>query len=340
MMEQFVEKGGNLIWFSAPPLIDGEGKNCSKQWQSLFGVQYAYNEYMGEMATAKKILFENSFANIAEQLILTDFLVDRIYPVTKDAAEVETLAKVENMIVGTKYKKGKGCAYYCGFRPRDDQSASLGYETRTLFEILHATNAYPSSGKFAVNDNPAYVSRTTDWLATKFPNGTTAIVKHYRTHRENWGGGFARNAESDAKALSVNPLPSDKLDIKSLKINGHEITYTGKMNMAFRTDENGNLIAFHGRECKGITIDGKQYNFSAIPVDITYSPVDNTMKTYQLQVSGKTKISLPLSKTAKNVSLKHRNKTIAHTISKGKMMFEITDELSGKWLDLKLEIQN
>lgn len=89
--------------------------------------------------------------------------------------------------MGTIRKTQKGSASYFGFRPRDDQSASLGYETRTLFEILHAVGAYPSSGKFGgVNDNPSVVSRTSDYFVTAFPNTTTVIVKHYRTHRESW----------------------------------------------------------------------------------------------------------------------------------------------------------
>src|SRR5690606_26704009 len=184
--------------------------------------------------------------------------------------------------------------YYLGFRPRDDQSASLGYETRTLFEILNAADAYPSSGKFAENDNPTYVSRTTDFFATKFPNGTTAIVKHYRTHRENWEGGFSRDAEADAKALAVNPLPSDELAIRDLKINGHDITYHGKMNMAFRTDDGGRLIAFDGRECTGIVLDGTSYQFSETPLDITYAPTAADLKAYRLRITGQGKIVLPM----------------------------------------------
>ena len=77
-----------------------------------------------------------------------------------------------------KYPDG-GIACYCGFRPRDDQSASLGYETRTLFEILNACNAYPSTGKFVVNDNPSYLSRTGEYFVSSFPNSTTMVV-HYR----------------------------------------------------------------------------------------------------------------------------------------------------------------
>ena len=55
-----------------------------------------------------------------------------------------------------------GSATFLGFRPRDDQSASLGAEVRTWFEILLALGAYPGSGASrARNDNPSVVSRTT-----------------------------------------------------------------------------------------------------------------------------------------------------------------------------------
>ena len=52
-----------------------------------------------------------------------------------------------NLLVGA----GKGNAFCFGFRPRDDQSASLGYETRTLFEILDRIGAYAPSGNLPVS---------------------------------------------------------------------------------------------------------------------------------------------------------------------------------------------
>ncbi|MDR1368760.1 MAG: hypothetical protein LBJ72_01350, partial [Dysgonamonadaceae bacterium] len=246
----------------------------------------------------------------------------------------EIVAKVEDMIVGTKLKKGKGSAYYCGFRPRDDQSSSLGYESRTLFEILNIINAYPSSGRYAVNDNPAYVSRTTDFFATKFPNGTTAIVKHYRTHRENWQGGFSRNEEADAQSLAANPMPSDRLDIRDLKINGHNISYDGKMNVAFRTDNAGKLIAFNGDECTGITIDGINYKFSDNPVKIAYVPQDKNLKTYTLQLLGEGKVTLPLPAAVTSAIVKYGKTTIASTLKDGNLILNIDNKLSGKWLDI------
>ncbi|HWK56491.1 MAG TPA: hypothetical protein VNQ80_04090 [Parapedobacter sp.] len=334
MMGQFVENGGKLIWCSMPPLIDSKGINCTEKWQSLFGVHYETDEYFGEIASGKKVEFEHSFSTVPSQLILTDFLVDRIYPVTPSSPAIEVVAKVEDGVVGTKLKKGKGTAYYLGFRPRDDQSASLGYEARTLFEILDAANAYPSTGKFAENDNPTYVSRTTDFFATKFPNGTTAIVKHYRTHRENWEGGFSRDEEADAKALAVNPLPSDELAIHDLKINGHRITYSGKMNMAFRTDDSGRLVAFDGRECTGITVNGTSYKFSDNAMNITYAPVDGDLKTYRFRVSGPGEIILPMPMGSAKATVKHGKSNVKHTVGNGDLTLNIDGELSGKWLDV------
>ena len=333
-MEQMVMNGGNVIWFSAPPLLDSKGENCSERWQQLFGVNYKFDEYMGETAPGKKVTFLNTLRNLPEQVILTDFLVDHIYPVTCNSSDVEIISKVEDKIAGTRFKKGKGSAIFCGFRPRDDQSASLGYESRTLFEILNAIGAYPSSGLFSTNDNPTYVSRTSDFFATRFPNGTTAIVKHYRTHRENWEGGFSRNEEADAKALAVNPLPSDLLDIQNLKVNGHEITYKGKMNLSFRTDSKKRLSAFIGNQCTGITIDGVQYQFVRNPINIAYVPTDSGLATYSLRIDGEEVVSLPVPGNYTKAILRDGDKNIDCKVKERNIVFTIDPTLSGKWLTL------
>jgi hypothetical protein len=336
MLTRFAENGGKVIWCSMPPLIDNEGNDCTKKWQALFGIRYNHDVFNGEIASGKKIDFINSFAKVPQQTILTDFLVDRIYPVHLLSNDVEVVAREENKIVGTKLKVGRGMAYYCGFRPRDDQSASLGYETRTLFEILNATDSYPSSGKFEVNDNPSYVSRTTDFLATRFPNGTTAIVKHYRTHRENWDGGFSRNEEADEKALAVNPVPSDKLDIKDLKVSGHQLTYNGKMNMAFRLNSEGRLIAFYGQQCTRVFIDGKRYTFSDFPIDIVFSPVKDNKKIYRVCIHGESQVTLPLPLNTKKVVVKQGGTTINSILRKNDLLLKIDKNFSGKWLDIML----
>ena len=55
-MRQFVENGGKVVWFSAPPLVDATGERCDRLWQELFGVEYPHDVYMGEIAAGKKYL--------------------------------------------------------------------------------------------------------------------------------------------------------------------------------------------------------------------------------------------------------------------------------------------
>ena len=130
-----------------------------------------------------------------------------MYPVEPDAG-AEVVARVGQKVVGIhRPTAGNGSATFLGFRPRDDQSASLGAEARTWFEILLALGAYPGSGaEPAGNDNPSVVSRTTPYVACRFPNGTTSLAAHYRTHEESWPGGFHRDAKQDRGDPRAEPF--------------------------------------------------------------------------------------------------------------------------------------
>ena len=148
---------------------------------------------------------------------------------------------------------GKGSATFLGFRPRDDQSASLGAEVRTWFEILLALGAYPGSQPESVsNDNPSVVSRTTPYVACRFPNGATSVAAHYRTHEESWPGGFHRDAKQDQEILARNPLPPATLALRDFQVNGHRVNFEGELAMAFRLDGAGSLIAFAGYNCQKV----------------------------------------------------------------------------------------
>lgn len=333
MMGRLAKAGGKVVWFSAPPLIDKAGGNCAAAWSELFGAKYEHDVYMGEMAPGRVVSFCNDFAAIPQQTVLTDFLVDRIYPVEADGAQV--VAKCGNQVLGTLKKlPGGGALCYVGMRPRDDQSQSLGYETRTLFEVLNAVGAYPATGKFAgVNDNPSYVSRTTDYFATSFPNGATAVVKHYRTHPESWPGGFSRNREEDVKALEANPLPCDRMELRGLKVNGHEVTYDGKISMAFRTGADGKLVSFFGRECDGVTIDGVRYSFGEQPVSrIVFAPSLADEKVTEVLVEGQGRVTLPLAGGKKKPVVKLGKKTIKTEVADGQLVLNVDPSISGRWL--------
>jgi hypothetical protein len=130
-LDQFASNGGKLIWSGPPPRVDFAGQPVLARWQKLFGVKTVQFGIEGQIADGWQVQFSGTFSKVPAQTILTDFLVDRIYPVEPDAG-AETIARVGTNIVGTYRATGKrGSATFLGFRPRDDQSASLGAEVRT-----------------------------------------------------------------------------------------------------------------------------------------------------------------------------------------------------------------
>ena len=337
IMGKLAKKGGRSIWFGPPPLINGAGEKCLSKWESIFNVKYSPTIYQGQIAAGKKIKFKNQLREIPEQCILTDFIIDRIYPVESNSGTSELAFCDNNLLVGTNFNN----AYYFGFRPRDDQSASLGYETRTLFEILDKIGAYSSTGSFIdVNDNTEHISRTTDYLATRFPNNTTVLVRHYRSHRENWPGGFSRNTEEDKRFLAQNPLPTDSINITEFKVNGHNITYKGSLSMAFRMDDNNELIAFDGENCNQVDIDGREYIFANKPLGkIAFAPSDeDNSNEIKLFVRGKTMVSIPLPSefhVGKIYLLGPDGKSIKFEKVENMIRFNVIDNLNSKWLTIK-----
>ncbi len=269
MMKELAETGGKVIWSGPPPIIDRDGNAVLERWQELFGVSYKLMAGgWGLAVPGHKVKFEGVLESVTSQNILTDFLVDHIYPVTPQN-DSEIVARCGKYTVGT-YRKitNGGTILYLGYRPRDDQSASLGYETRNWFEVLHAIASYHGDG------NTEVISRTTDYAACRFPNGTIAIAPHLTGLEESWSGGFARNQEEDDAITKQLNLPPREINLKSFKVNGHVVDYEGIGAVAFRLNEKGDLIAFAGQGCLSITIDGRTSNFAENPVgQIGWAPV-------------------------------------------------------------------
>jgi len=338
MMKEFNDNGGKLFWFGPPPIINGNGNDCLNKWENLFNVKYDPNLNFGSLAVAKKINFKNKLNKIPDQTILTDFIIDNIHPVNL-LNETKELAICDNEVIGTGFKD----AFYFGFRPRDDQSASLGYETRTLFEILNQLGAYPSTGKFPqTNDNTEYVSRNSDYLTTRFPNGAVTITKHYRKHRESWSGGFSRDEESDKIYLKKNPLPSNQINIKNFKVNGNQVDYVGDLTMAFRLDQKDQLIAFKGINCKNLKINNFEYKFSKANLEmIVFCPLNDKSKNKILiNVKGKGIVNIPLSKNIlkKQIQIFNNNgKEIYFKKNKTSIRLNFEQKIYGKDLYLTYE---
>jgi hypothetical protein len=271
----FVHNGGTIIWSSVPPL-DQEGQT----WLSTtFGITLSrQDDPLGTPFPARQITFEGVLDAVAPMTILTDLVVDRVFAVdpldgTQVVARLRPGGAVATYVVGTRKQfPGGGQALYLGFRPRDDQAASLGYDVRTWFEILHALDAYPASGVFEQNDNPAVLARTTDYVAGRFSNGTIAVAPHYKDHEESWPGGFFRDEASDRAALQANPVPDDTIMLENCLIAGQRVSFSGKHAVAWRLQA-AQLVGFAGVQCSAIELNGKTFRWSDHPVTIAWHPL-------------------------------------------------------------------
>lgn len=354
ILREMLAQGGRVIWSGPPPVLSREGKSVLTTWCDMFGVDYAPGPEEGFMAPGRIIQFTGSLASVSPQMVLTDFLVDHIYPVTP-RKKTEIVATTPTGVVGTvRTAPNGGRAVFLGFRPRDDQSKSLGYEVATWFEILNAFGAYSPSGKFpGINDNTEYLSRTTPYLFCRFPNGAVSVAPHFRDVAEDWEGGFARNRERDAEAMKRITLPSDEIHLKDQRVNGHRVTFDGTWAMAFRLGRRSSpsgaeepyLEAFAGSGCTNITVDGVEYVFAEQPVgQVAWAPVQPERRVaggavLQIMLYGSGKLRIPISTTARTVKLYaegpkpgSKGAEVPAQLQNGTLVFEVTPQFSGRWL--------
>jgi hypothetical protein len=346
MLGQFAGNGGRVIWSGPPPVLTAEGENALTSWQDLCGVEYVSDQNEGLLAPGKQVTFEDVLAKVSPQIMLTDFLVDRIYPV-KPREGVSAVARVKEHVVGThRALSNGGSVTFLGYRPRDDQSKSLGYEARNWFEVLDSLGVYPPTGRFAnINDNTEHLSRTTPYLACRFPNGAVAIAPHFRETEENWGGGFARTPESDKAYLEKFPPPPETLQLQDFKVNGHSVTYTGEQAMAFRVNAQGDLIAFAGSGATRITIDGRETMFADAPFgQVAWAPVPEDRRVdggavLQLMAYGAGVLRIPAATLPENLELVaegptpgSRGSAIPSKRENGALVLNVSPDVSGRWI--------
>ena len=300
MMQQLVDQGGRVVWSGPPPVLTEDGGDALGPWLALFGVSYQPSQNEGQPAPGRQVVFSGLLKNVPTQIILTHELVDHIYPVTA-VGTTTPVAHVQGRTIGTvRTLPQGGSAAFLGFRPRDNQSCSLGYDVRTWFDVLNTLGAYPPSGKFpGINDNTEFLSRTGEYLVCRFPNGTVTIARHLRLLEEDWPGGFGRDPAQDAAYEAAHPMPTDKIELREFKVNGHSVTYDGTGAVAFRVDAQGNLLAFAGQNCRQIAIDGRTTVFSEKPMPlIAFSPLGESRRVpggavYEAQLRGDSVVRLP-----------------------------------------------
>jgi len=300
LLEDFVGGGGRLVWSGPPPRLDLAGTAVLERWLRLMGIASLRFQQQGLLAPGEEVRFEGPLEVVPSQSLLTHFLVDHLYPV-EPGTGAKVVARAGDHVVGVQGPRETGSVIYLGFRPRDDQAASLGYETRTWFEILKALGAYPKSRPdLPLHDHPSVISREGPCLACRFPNGTITLAVHYRRHRESWPGGFHREAERDEEALRLNPLPSDRVELSDLCVNGYRVSYRGRLVVAFRVSSRDRLVAFGGYDCAAITVNGIEHRFADRPMaHVAWAPVAESRRVpggavVEVWVSGEGEVAVPV----------------------------------------------
>jgi hypothetical protein len=299
LMTEFARQGGRVIWSGPPPTLFRDGTDATQAWQTLTGTRHSARPQDGLPVPGYQISFTGVLADVESQLVLTDQLPDRIYPL--EIISGTAVAHCNEWIVGGHRTLGKGTVTTLGFRPRDDQAASLGYDVRSWFEILNTLGAYPASGRFSgINDNTEVIARTGDLFACQFPNGAISMAPHLKSVAEQWPGGFHRDQEVDRQIVERLELPSEQISLVDFKVAGHAVSFTGQRAMCFRTGVDGALIAFAGHGCDRIELDGKQFVFADRPFPrISWGPVPNDQRViggavYLARAAGKGELRLPL----------------------------------------------
>ncbi|HQK93753.1 MAG TPA: hypothetical protein PLD23_09635 [Armatimonadota bacterium] len=301
---------------------------------------------LGEMAPGGRVTFEGALEGIEAQIILTDAVVDHIHPVgPREGTQVT--ARCAGRVVGTvRGTIAGGALAFVGYRPRDDQSASLGYETRNWFETLNALGAYPpSAADLPANDNTEVLSRTTPYLFCHFPNGTVAVAPHLTRLEEDWPGGFARNPEEDDPIVQRLNLPSLAVSLRGVRVHGHVVDYEGHGAMSFRTGAGGDLIAFAGHGCREITIDGRRFEFTPQPAGtVGWAPVSPSRRVangaaliVQCDAPGPLRVPLvageaPMVFFAEGALPGQKGVHVESRIEGDAVIIEITPESAGRWI--------
>jgi hypothetical protein len=123
------------------------------------------------------------------------------------------------------------------------------------------------------------------------------------------------------------------------------VSYAGDGAVAFRVDGQGNLIAFAGRKCHEVTIDGRKTAFADVDMDeVGWAPVAPQRRIeggalIQLQVSGTGTVRIPAAGLPAKLALfvegpkpGSRGASVPCRREGDAFVFKATKELRGHWL--------
>ncbi|HHY81680.1 MAG TPA: hypothetical protein GX505_03245 [Clostridiales bacterium] len=341
LLREFVNRGGKVVWTSIYPVLSEEQTNITDQWKELFGIDELYPAWRGVNAMNKHVYFEGLLKETESMEIITDLLPDRIYPILS-ITDARVAARCDNYIVGTvKEYDNSGLAVYLGFRPRDDQSCSLGSDVDTLFSVLMSVGAYEKNGAEAMS-RPA----GSRYIINRFQNGAVSIANHYRTFHEDWSGQFFRDEEQDRKFLKGRTLPPVAINLSEQELFGHVISYSGTDVLTYNIDTEGRLVGFAGKDTRGVKIDGREYIFMDQPGDLAWTKMDdkwlcdNIGELYLIKADHPSAVNIPLPVDSTDEwkaevccnEIYHTDRSIPMQWMDSTLNLSITENEAGKWI--------
>lgn len=335
LIKDYVEHGGKVLWCSSPALLDE--KHTSTFWKEIFGIKDFAFAYGGTAAKDAIVTF-SGMKTVKDMTILTDFRPDMVYPVIANDASVA--ATIGEHCVGTiKNYAGGGMAVYMGFRPRDDQSCSMGEDIDTLFSILKELGCYTPNG-CEVSSRPA----DSRYIYNRFPNGTVSLANHSRNLKEHgWQRTFYRNEEKDREFMKNVPLPSRHVSLHGEVILGHKVTFEGEGTLSYRYIHEEGLLGLVGKDMTGITIDGNAYVFSNEPVGIAWYKLDESnlnpelYMAYAFKCDRPARVTLPFDASGMTCELAsgyQLNTTTAYpfAVENGVTVIDVSADVVENWM--------
>lgn len=327
--------GGRLVWTSVPALRYEDGSDCAARFLNLFGLKHVAEPDKPLKLADREIAFEGVLAGLAPMKVLTDYLPDYAYPLEADEAQI--VARCGKYALGSWVRRGAGQCLYLAFRPRDDQSCSMGRDVSTLFDALQAIGAYAPDSLEAMS-RPAHAR----YIANCFPNGAVSLACHYRTFYENWPGLFYRDEEEDALCLKGRELPSIAIDLRDASLEGHKVTFHGEDALTYLY-QNDSLQGYSGRAACEITIDGKTWRFADEPVDLSFAIVDKARLAEGIEAAllircdRPAELTIPCDFTPNSgaaCALDFFNATmpVEWRYGDGVVFVTVTEEMAGKWI--------
>ncbi len=339
LLNKFLKAGGKVLWQAVYPVMSDDEKCVRKDFCDMFGIDSLTSAASPIKAADKNITFSGSLEGIAPMPVIDDLLPDYVYPLK--TSDGESVAFLEDKCVASmkRYENG-GIALYCGFRPRDDQSKSLGYDIDTLYRILTKINAY-SPDSLELKSRPEQAK----YVMNRFPSGAVAVANHMRTFEEAWDGNFFRNNDLDKHTIEtrIDELPPIDITLDNEEILGNKVTFKGMNNLVYNY-ENGYLSSYRGDSTDRITINGKEFVFADRPVSVVWGKIrdkftaDGLDEVYILICYNEANLSLPLPEGSEfNVSLCKNNifetgENVPFEIKNGNVEINITGNLAGRFI--------